>query len=239
MFKHDLKSNQYKKVYFNASLLSILAGCVNAGGFMASGRFVTHVTGFATWFGMDLIQNKWLAAFGTLSVPLFFLLGTMLSAFLVDRRILMGKKPAYTLVMVLITLCLLTVAIEGYFNFFGIFGGEVNIKQHYVLLILLCGASGLQNAAITTFYGAQVRTTHLTGITTDLGIGLVRLFSPQPDIEKHQGEIRANILRLLVIVSFVMGSIAGAYLFLKLQYLGFLIPALLSAYAAFESKLKN
>ncbi len=235
MFKHDLTSQYYTKTYFNCFLLSFLAGSVNAGGFMASGRFVTHVTGFATLFGVDLVGGHWWAAIGTMSVPLYFLLGSMISGYFIDRRIHHGQKPAYALVMGLVFCCLLFVALGGHLKYFGLFGKEANIRQDYFFLILLCGASGIQNAAITTFSGAVVRTTHLTGITTDLGIGIVRVFSARKDAQKHVHETRANWLRLITILAFMLGSVIGAFSYLKLHYLGFLIPATIAAYATIVS----
>ena len=62
-------------------------------------------------------------------------------------------------------LSLVASACLGYFHFFGEFGEEVRLKRDYFFLALLCAASGLQNAAITTASGATVRTTHLTGLT--------------------------------------------------------------------------
>jgi len=239
MFRHDLTSQHYTKVYFSCFLLSFLSGSVNAGAFMASGSFVTHVTGFATLFGVDLIKGNFVAAMGILSVPFYFLLGAMISAYFIDGKIHEGKRPSYSFIMSLVCFCLLVVTLAGELKYFGIFGKEYNVKQDYFFLMLLCGASGIQNAAITTFSGSVVRTTHLTGVTTDLGIGLIRVFFQKLSGEKHIREIRSNWLRVITIIAFILGSIVGAYSFLKLHYLGFLIPALIAAYAAYLSRDKQ
>ena len=232
MFRHRLQKASSWRTRFDWFLLSFLAGNVNAGGYLAAHRFVTHVTGFATLFGIDAARGRWDGAIGIASIPIYFLLGVIISAYLVDRRVHQDKRPKYALVMSLVGLCLVGAALGGYFHFFGNFGSDPRLKRDYLLLALLCGASGLQNAAISSSSGATVRTTHLTGLTTDLGTGLVRAFS-NPKL--YQSEIRATRLRLGTIAAFCSGSAVGAYFYLKLQYLGFLIPAALAAYSAFEA----
>src|SRR5262249_20057385 len=88
-----------KKHFLNWFLLSFLAGTINVGGYMACHRFVSHVTGFATLFGAEAVEGNWAEGFGMLSVPLFFIIGTMISAFLVERRIAYGRAPMYARVM--------------------------------------------------------------------------------------------------------------------------------------------
>lgn len=233
MFRHRLHTATSLRTHFDWYLLSFIAGNVNAGGYLATFRFVSHVTGFATLFGVDAALGRWDGALGILSVPLFFLLGVIVSAYLVDRRVKRGERPHYAWVMSLVCLCLVAAAAGGYLNFFGVFGHDLRLKQDYVLLALLCAASGLQNAAVSTATGATIRTTHLTGLTTDLGTGLVRAFS---DRAHYKEEMRAVRLRLGTILSFAMGSAIGAYCYLKAHYLGFLLPALLAAFSVHEAR---
>ena len=208
--------------------LSFQAGFINAGGLLACHRFVTHTTGFATLFGVEFARGHWIDAVGMFTTPLFFLLGAMLSAFFVDRRISNGRSPRYTLLIGVISILLFSISLAGNGNAFGIFGGETNIRTDYFLLALLCLTSGIQNAAITSASGAIVRTTHLTGLTTDLGIGLIRVLHRSDSEANHQAEIRGTGIRLGLIGGFVLGSTAGAFAFLNFQYLGFLIPAAIS-----------
>lgn len=233
MFRHRLQAAVSWRTHFDWFLLSFIAGSVNAGGYLAAHRFVSHVTGFATLFGVDAAVGKWDQALGILSVPLFFLIGVMISAYLVDRRANRGQRPRYALVMSLVCLCLIVAAVGGYFNLFGRFGHDPRLSQDYFLLALLCAASGLQNAAVSTASGATVRTTHLTGLTTDLGTGLVRAFF---DKKLYADEMKAIRLRLGTILSFALGSAVGAYCYFKFDYLGFLLPAGLAAFTVFEAR---
>lgn len=244
MFHHSIDDDLGKSVFMKWYLLAFLAGNVNAGGFLAFERFVTHVTGFATLFGVGVAEGHYDRAVGIVIVPAFFLLGSMISSYLVDHRFHRGKRPHYDWVMALVFVCLVTAAALGHFDFFGTFGARLRLKEDFWLLSLLCLASGLQNAAITTASGATVRTTHLTGITTDLGIGLVRVLGAVRSPEQRRSvtyrrEVRANWLRVGTIGSFILGSVAGAVLFIHLKYLGFLLPAVIAFYAFLQARLEH
>jgi len=203
--------------------LVFASGCVNSGGWIAAAKFTTHVTGFATLFGIYLSRNHWLEAAAICSIPVYFMAGAMISALLVDRRIQKDQTPLYGLPVLLSAGLLAVAALGGDSGWFGIFGIDSGVSDDYVLLLVLALASGLQNAAVTTATGAVMRATHMTGLTTDLGLGLVRFFyisGPERRIE-----VRSTMIRILTLTFFVGGSVAGAFFFLTMQYQGFLIPA--------------
>lgn len=205
--------------------MAFQAGAINIGGFLACHRFVSHTTGFATMFAAEMVQADWVTAAGLLSVPGFFLIGAMLSAFLVDTRIQKDQRPLYSLVFFILSALLISVALLGVFNKFGEFGAPANIYADYFLLATLSFACGLQNATVSSAFGTVVRTTHLTGITTDLAIGVIRILRHAHKLNTRQNEIRANAMRASIIGLFVLGSGLSAYIYLHAQYWGFLIPA--------------
>src|SRR5687768_1583997 len=94
-------------------ILSFQAGMANIGGFLAVHRFVSHVTGFATYIGLEAAQGNLFNILSTMSVPFFFIFGSMVSAFLVDRKRLKGKRPSYFLTMSLVATCFFLVALLG------------------------------------------------------------------------------------------------------------------------------
>lgn len=209
-------------------LMAFQAGVLNIGGFMACHRFVSHVTGFATFFGYELTQSEPPRAFGMLVVPLFFLMGVMVSGQLVDLRLKLHKKPKYYMAFGLIFGLTLTVAIGALTGIFGEFGEPLKDTRDYGLLMLLCLICGLQNGTITTVSRSVIRTTHLTGITTDLGLGLVRLFNQEKLVGDMSHERKAILMRLGIIFFFGLGSIIGALVFIRVGHAGFLIPVLTS-----------
>lgn len=211
-------------------LLAFQAGVLNIGGFMACHRFVSHVTGFATFFGYEVSRPDSSHAIGMLVVPLFFLIGAMISGFLVDIRLRLHKKPKYYLSFGMIFFLILIVLISGITGQLGIFGQPLNNSKDYVLLILLCLTCGIQNGSITTVSKSVVRTTHLTGITTDLGIGLMRLISGPIIHEDMTDEKKAVYMRIGIIICFGLGSVVGGFTFARFEYMGFAIPAITSGF---------
>lgn len=218
------------RVLFHWFLLSFIAGNINAGGFLACGRFITHVTGFATLAGIDFANARTGSGVGMLAVPMFFLFGVMVSAYCIDRRINSGRRPLFPLVMGLVAACLFFVTLRGHLNLFGGFGEMVHLRKEILFMAILSIASGLMNAAVTTSSGAFVRITHLTGIVTDLGIGLMRVLAMDSKHPAYRDEKLANFYRAGNFVSFAFGSFVGAVLFLRIDYGGFLLPGVLAVY---------
>lgn len=219
--------------------MAFQAGAINVGGFLACHKTVTHVTGFATYFGAEISQGNFIKALGFLAVPSFFLIGTMLSAFFIDRRISLDKQPRYYLIFAIITTLMLFVAIGGELNFFGDFGESLSFSKDYLLLAILCLSSGIQNACITSASDSVVRTTHLTGLTTDLGIGLMRMISGRRSETLLTAEAKANFIRIGIIFFFILGSALAAFGFFHFGYVAFVIPAFISmtlTYLAYTRK---
>ncbi len=208
--------------------MAFQGGVFNAGAFMACHRFVSHVTGFATFFGYEVNQPDKQNAWGMLIVPLFFLIGCMVSGLLVDVRIRLHRRPKYYISFGFIFVLSSLVLFCGVFGYFGPFGEPLASTRDISLLILLALICGIQNATITTVSKSVIRTTHLTGVTTDLGIALVR-FAYRNKIEiDTKNEFRGILMRLGIILFFVLGSVVGVFLFMHWEYWGFITPVLTS-----------
>jgi len=225
-FKNEFVSlnNKNISIWF---VMAFQAGAINAGGLMACHRLVTHTTGFATHFGVEFAQGNYVAAFGMLTVPVFFIIGAMISAYFIDLRLQENRAPNYRTPAILITIILLITAITGQLGLYGGFQNSLVIARDYLFMVLLCMASGIQNAMLCNAHGTSVRTTHLTGLSTDLAVGLVRFFFHK-DAIKHQHEAKASLARMGTVLCFVLGSMLAALIFIKMQYLGFWVPTLTS-----------
>lgn len=211
-------------------LLAFQGGSLNTGGYLAVHRFVSHVTGFATLAGVAAAEFDWITMFGMLMVPMFFLLGVIISAWNVERQRIKDSIPRYSLVFSIIFFNILFIAVSGSFGFLGEFGEPLNSSRDYLLLFLLSFTCGLQNAVISSASGAVIRTTHLTGPTTDFGIGLVRMWTTRKNL--HKQELFANWCRFGIYVSFILGSLISALLFVNFKFWGFYLPLAITLYTA-------
>lgn len=210
------------------AVMAFQAGAINVGGFLACHKFVTHTTGFATQFGAEAGRGHWQTGIGLLSVPLFFLFGAFLSALFVDVRLQAQKLPLYFVVFGLMSFILMIIASAGALGSFGVFGTILDLKLDYYLITNLALTAGLQNATVTSAFSSVIRTTHLTGLTTDLGIGAARLLKKAHHKNSRENEIRANFTRMMIILSFILGSSLSAFIFLNYEYFGFFIPAVIA-----------
>lgn len=209
-------------------ILAFQAGLLNIGGFLACHSFVSHVTGFATLFGVEAGQRNFAHAAALLLVPGCFLAGAMLSGMLVDLRLKLGKKPKYYIVFGVLFVLILVVEILGFNRAWGKFGEPLALPRDYLLLCMLCLICGVQNATVSLVSKSVVRTTHLTGITTDLGIGLVRVMNRKLLGIQVADEGRANLMRIGIIGFFVLGSMAGYAAFSTWEFRGFIFPTAIS-----------
>ncbi|AUX48873.1 hypothetical protein SOCE26_104160 [Sorangium cellulosum] len=202
-------------------MLTFAAGCVNAIAVVACERFVTHVTGTVTRLGMEVARVGLLLDFAI--VLAFFIAGAATSSVLINARAHRGKRPLHAAPLVIVAAATAGIAVAGYDGLLGSFGGTVDEAGDFVLLSVLSFASGLQNAAVATSTGLLVRTTHLTGPATDLGIHLVELAYVQG--EARQTARRHALLRGGKIAAFAVGAAAGVTLAHAMQFLAFLVPA--------------
>ena len=224
MFYHSSISQYSTKNLLIWFVMAFQAGLLNIGGLLITGNFISHVTGFVTFFGHHLVSGEWSRALSMLNVPIFFLLGTMVSGYFIDLRIRTGKAPNYIVTFGLMFILILCIFFLGVIGGWGGFQYEILRDEKYWALITLCFVCGVQNATITTVSRSVVRTTHLTGIVTDLGIGIVRVFSKAaPEDEK-----KLNFMRMGIVTFFILGSVVGAFFYTKFLYWGFLLPTLIA-----------
>jgi uncharacterized membrane protein YoaK (UPF0700 family) len=224
-----LKSDCFKNILSRENvflwlLLAFQAGYVNAAGFIACHRFVSHMTGFGTQMSLSLAEGKLLAGFEMLLAPVSFILGCILSAILIDKRLHTGKEAHVRTSAMLQCGLLLLVLIGGNLEIFGEFGEPLELQRDFALLFILCFMCGMQNATFTSLTNGQIRTTHLTGLSTDLGIHFIRNRYVDVPEEKREELVQVNWLRLYTFASFFTGSAISALVMIIGEYQGFLLP---------------
>ena len=196
-------------VWTGAVVLAAVAGMVNVIGFLGfEHQAVSHLTGTTSLLGAALADGDLRAIAHLWGLLIAFCLGAMLSGMIIqDGALKLGRRYG----VVLILEAMLLLAATPLFQRQLIWGA-----------LLAAMACGLQNAMVTTYSGAVVRTTHLSGMFTDLGIGLGHLLRGMP-LQK-----RRLMLSGFIISGFLGGSVLGTWLFRHLQYNALLVPAALT-----------
>ena len=206
MFRHQGKTRTLSHNLRIASLLSFIAGIVNVAGFFAVQRLTTNVTGHFAFFMDEVFKLNFWQGFVYFLYIFFFFLGSFVSSFLIE---IISRKDDHSIYVVPALLeCLILFLI-------GFFGKDLIIKSPNTITFSLLFAMGLQNSLVTTISSASVRTTHLTGLFTDLGIELSQLFFYKAKEQKHR--LLSSIkLRLAIISFFFIGGIVGGILYSKI-----------------------
>lgn len=205
-------------VEYGAFVLAFVAGCVNAVGVLGfEHQAVSHLSGTATLLGIGLSRLGDSSLIHMFFILISFFIGSALSGFLLSSsKLTLGRHYDTAL---LIEALLLLVSIYLLLN--------GSLYGHY----LTSAACGLQNGLATSFSGAIIRTTHLTGIFTDLGL----MFGAT--LRGERFDRRKLSLFLLIIFGFVSGASLGAYLFAKLQFVSLAIPAVICLLLALMYRL--
>jgi uncharacterized membrane protein YoaK (UPF0700 family) len=189
--------------------LGFQAGFINAFGFLAFGRFVSHVTGFGTQIGVALGTNELWFALELFGFPLSFIVGAFFSALFTIARIERGLKPRYDWITLFLPVTIGILLVLGQYGVFGPFGEYLTHQRDFVLLFLLSFLCGLQNGCFATMTKGQIRTTHLTGISTDIGTDFARMWFGGLQGDELALTRRTNISRIATFVFFSLGSIVS------------------------------
>lgn len=200
-------------VWAGGWLLAFVAGMVNVTGFLGfEHQAVTHLTGTASMLGASVAALDFDSGLHLALTIFSFVAGTFVSGYIIkDSALQLGRRYGVALLLESLLLC-----------------AAVPLLRHHSALgaYFASGACGLQNAMASTYSGAVIRTTHLSGMFTDLGIFLGHAARGLPV------DPRRIRLCILIISAFLCGGIAGAIAFRYLTYDTLWIPAGLVGFAA-------
>ena len=199
MFTHQGTKRTFSHNLQIASLLSFVAGIVNVAGFLAIQKLTTNVTGHFAFFLEEVFKLHFWQGFLYFLYIFFFFLGSFSSSFIVEYIAKRNSNYTYIIPTAIEGIILLLVAL---------FGTQYITYHPDSIACILLFAMGLQNSLVTRISNAVVRTTHLTGLFTDLGIELSQLFF------YHELSARTKLfvsikLRLTIIGYFFIGGIVG------------------------------
>ena len=169
MFRHKGKNRTFLHNLRLATLLSFVAGLVNITGLLTLKTLTTNVTGHFAFFAEEIMKRNYATALTFLIFTLFFLMGSFISNFLTE--LVQQEKPdlSHVVPMALEIIVLFSVGFWGTQS-------ELSLLEGKVIAFALLFAMGIQNSLVTKVSKSIVRTTHLTGLFTDLVIELSKLF---------------------------------------------------------------
>lgn len=222
-----------------ALVLPFVAGAINASGFFAVGSYTSHVTGNVARIGDELAQGHLHLALRCCGFAGAFVAGAMVATGMVLWA--RGRGEARYFRGLLLEAVLLAV-----FASLNLSAGPPRyFLNDFVLTSLLCFAMGLQNAMVTKLSGARIRTTHLTGVTTDIGIESVRLLhrlgrrAPGTSWRStfrglwHDHDFVHLRLHVSIWLSFFLGAFVGPLSYILVGHFALLIPCAILVLLAF------
>ena len=197
-------------------MLAFNAGAVNAGGFLLVNMYTSHMTGFASMLADNLVLGNMKLVLGAVGALLAFTAGAACTAVMVNWSRQHWLRSEYALPLLVEAVLLLV---------FGLMGATLNRQTPFAVpltLLVLAFTMGLQNALVSKISASQIRTTHMTGVITDLGIELGKLFYWNRTTSPPESRVRANRIKLrlygTLLGMFVLGGLIGA---LGFKYVGF------------------
>ncbi|HSU65452.1 MAG TPA: DUF1275 family protein [Tepidisphaeraceae bacterium] len=216
--------------------LSWVGGYTNVVLYAFVGEFVSNMTGNVTALAKSTAEGTPRGIFAFGSMVLAFLFGAATSAVMTESARRRGSASKYVLPLA-VEAILLTVVLLGIRRYYPITGAGVmpGLAIGWVAAI----AMGLQNATITKISGAVVRTTHLTGVITDLGLEGIQYLLWFRDrligrgwpraarmirVSYRHPEFQRVALLATILGSFLFGALAGMLAFLHLPTLALAAP---------------
>jgi len=193
-----------------ASFTASTAGMTNIAGVMACYAFTSNVTGHAVQFANHMLTGNFFEMFVVFGWLMMFILGAGIAHFLIRSYEFKGPYFAHALPIVVVFCLLIFIAIFGYHMH------EDSEKDILILSFALLLTMGMQNGAVNTISEGKIKTSHLTGLFTDLGAELSEWLHSKTGRPQHLAE-RIQ-LRTFILGFYIFGALIGGWLFMKISF---------------------
>lgn len=250
--KHAAKKivKSFKELLSLVFVLAFVAGLINSVGFLGFGQFVSHLSGHATYAAVEYSQKNYFLALTSLSAVLFFIAGAAFTAILLRGKTLEDVSVTYAWPLLFEMLLIFYVVLNW------IYYKELKLQEssfgraHYFLSLSF--AMGMQNATLRRSSSQTLRTTHITGVGTDIGIALgsgvswgIRTILDRFILHWKSGEKISKAPRIFIdsikaayvhskaeklflhvstLVAFAIGAAVGTFGFLFLHFMILFVP---------------
>ncbi|MEN8740780.1 MAG: YoaK family protein, partial [Phaeobacter gallaeciensis] len=183
-----------------AAALSTIAGALNAVGFLMARSFTANMTGNVSAFADEIAQGAWRASLGFLLLLALFIGGAALAGAFVNFGEQRGIRSIYAAAIAVEGVAVLALGL-----FLSVSAGASNMFLVGILSLVM----GVQNAVTSLISRSRVRTTHVSGMATDIGIGLAAVIMPG---RSRDAALPKLALHVLTLCAFALGGVAGALL---------------------------
>lgn len=201
--KKLISKHRSQKLNENLGLiLAFIAGYINAGGYFIVQQYTSHMTGILSISADEIALGHYTIGLIMLGFIFCFIFGASITTIAVIKARDNNLHSQFAFPLLLEAILLIVIVI---FNL--LYLGESFVIP--ATIASLCFLMGLQNALITKASTAIIRTTHITGMTTDLGIELGRAFLSREKSSKEFNKKKAW-LHAIIITAFFVGGFIGA-----------------------------
>lgn len=183
--------------------LIFIAGALNAGGFYIFNQYTSHMTGLLSSASDNVAIMKYTDAIFLIFYIFCFILGAGVTTIFVIKAREHKLHSQYAIPLLFESIILIII-------FFLLSNFDVKNIPTSIMLSTLCFIMGLQNALITKTSRATIRTTHITGMATDLGIEMGKVLLRKKNISTESTFAKVHIVLILM---FFLGGLVGAVSF--------------------------
>jgi uncharacterized membrane protein YoaK (UPF0700 family) len=205
MLRQAKENRTLKENLLLASSTAFVSGVTNVAGVVAFLAFTSNITGHVANLAKHIVAQNFREIIVFFVWLMMFLAGAFISNFTIRSLQDRSRYRAHAVPMILEIIILFAVAIYGY-HFY-----NDSLLEREVIIGGILFAMGLQNSLVSNISGGLIKTSHLTGLFTDLGSDLAELLHPKvasSQVIKHK-----IIIRVTILTFYFMGGIAGGYFF--------------------------
>lgn len=191
-----------------AATLALVAGALNTAAFEALGFFSANMTGNVSLISNRLAHTELPLALFFLAIVCLFICGSAFSTLLINHGRRHGKRSVYAINILLEAVLLLLLGMN-----------EIcfpSASSGTLMILSLSFLMGLQNAVVTRISNARVRTTHVSGTATDIGIELAMLLDILRRRESPEYTpiyLQRLMLHGATVTAFLLGGVGGIWLY--------------------------
>lgn len=205
MLRQAKENRTLKENLLLASSTAFVSGVTNVAGVIAFLAFTSNITGHVANLAKHVVEQNLREILVFFVWLLLFFAGAFISNFIVRSMEDKSKYRAHSIPIIIEIIVLFGVAIYGYH-----FYDETRLEREMVIGAILF-SMGLQNSLVSNISGGLIKTSHLTGLFTDLGADVAEVTHPKTT-NTHAAKNRV-VIRLTILTFYFIGGVAGGFFF--------------------------